>query len=369
MNVYTVLLSTITIIIFTNGINALICSTNATLVLSHVIFRHGDRTPSKAGLWQSNPYYNESFYYPYGYGQLTNKGKMRMYELGVKLRNRYSNFLDDIWNVKLYEAWSTDYDRTKMSLQLLLGGLFPPKDPVIWNENVLWQPIPYNYLPVEQDKELSSWACPTTVPLIYNNSENMEKLKSYDELIKTLKENTGEDLDYISALDLYFGMATQEEFGLPLDNWTTSVYPEPLKSYIVDFYYIESSTQKLKTVIAGYLLKKILSDTMNKINGNLDPQERKIFLYSGHEVNVGTFLAALDLYTLEDPPPYGSYVLLEVYKTVNGTHGIKMYYEDFTTSKPHLLTLPGCQTFCPMDDFVKLTSNIIPVSDVECYGE
>ncbi|XP_066157246.1 venom acid phosphatase Acph-1-like [Euwallacea fornicatus] len=359
------LLSLIILLLQCFEASALSCAN--TLVLSHVIFRHGDRTPSEAGLWPSNPYYNENNYDPYGYSQLTNEGKMREYRLGTNLRQRYSELLNETWNVKVYEAWSTDYDRTKMSLQLLLGGLFPPDEQVKWNENILWQPIPYKYSPIEQDKELSSWACPTTVPLIYADASNMARLQSYDGLIKTLQENTGKDVDYITALDLYFGMRIQEELGFPLENWTKAIYPEPLKTYTVDFYYIETSTKELKTVIAGYILKKIVSDTLNKINGNLNPPERKIFLYSGHEVNVATILTALQLYKLTDPPPYASYLSFEIHK-LNGVYGVMMYYEDYTGKQPHLLTLPGCKTFCPIDNFLTLVTDIMPKSDAECYG-
>ncbi|KAL1488488.1 hypothetical protein ABEB36_014955 [Hypothenemus hampei] len=340
---------------------------NNTLVLAHVIFRHGDGTPSQSALYKSNKFYNESFYDPYGYGQLTNKGKLKEYNLGVTLRKRYATFLNSSWNVKVCEAWSTDYDRTKMSLSLVLGGLFPAEDPLLWNPEVPWQPIPYNYLPVAQDKELSSWACPTTLPLIYSDAANMEKLKSYDGLINTLRDNTGEDVDYISALDLFLGMYIQKEMGFPLDNWTSTIFPEPFKSYFVDFYYIETSTKELKTVLAGYILKKIITNSLNKINGSLVPPERKIFLYSGHEVNAATVITSLNLYNLVDFPTYASYLIFEVHN-IDGIYGIMIYYEDNTSDTPHALTLPGCKTFCPLEDFIKLTQDIIPTSDVECYG-
>lgn len=34
--------------------------------------RHCDRTPDQSELYTESPYYNESTYAPYGYGQLTN---------------------------------------------------------------------------------------------------------------------------------------------------------------------------------------------------------------------------------------------------------------------------------------------------------
>ncbi|XP_050310286.1 venom acid phosphatase Acph-1-like [Anthonomus grandis grandis] len=363
-NRYKVKLFSLILIIFSCLPVDIRCLCNDTLVLTHVIFRHGDRTPSKGGLWKSNEYYNETFYAPYGYGQLTNQGKLKAFQLGQLLRQRYNRLLGTTWSTKVCESWTTDYDRTKMSLSLVLGGLFPPDKAVRWNKEILWQAIPYSYLPVEQDKELSSWACPTVVPLIYSIPDNMKKLKSYDQMLETLNNNTGEDFDYISALDVYFGLKTQEEMGFPLDHWTKAVYPEPLRTYIVDFYFIETSTKELKRILIGYILKKIISDTIKKIDGTLEPLERKMFLYSGHEVNVGTMLAALK-YNLTEVPPYGAHVTFEVHK-IQGIYGIKMFYDDLLEKRE--FALDGCETFCSINDFVRLTTDIMPQGDQECYG-
>ncbi|KAH1000079.1 hypothetical protein HUJ04_000011 [Dendroctonus ponderosae] len=317
-----------------------------------------------AGLWPANAYYNESCYAPFGYGQLTNEGKLAEFQLGVALRRRYNHLLGPLWTPAVYEAWTTDYARTKMSLALVLGGLFPPTEPVAWHPDIPWQPVPFDYHPLAQDRELQSWACPTTVPLIYADPQNVARLRSYDSLIRTLSENTGRDLDYISALDLFFGMEIQEQLGLPLDNWTRAVYPEPLRSYIVEFYYLETSTVALKKVLAGYLLKKLLADTAAHISDGTGP---KIVLYSGHEVNVATVLAALGVYQLQAPPPYASHLVFEV-RRVEGVYGLRMFYQDYQGRRPHPLTLPGCQRFCPLEDFVRLTAHIIPQSDQECLG-
>lgn len=43
------------------------------------------------------------------------------------------------------ETHSTDWDRTKMSALLVLAGLFPPSVSETWDDELHWQPIPYNF--------------------------------------------------------------------------------------------------------------------------------------------------------------------------------------------------------------------------------
>lgn len=50
------------------------------------------------------------------------------------------------------DAQSTDTNRTKMSLELVLASLFEPKGDEKWKLGLKWQPIPYNYEPSNKDK-------------------------------------------------------------------------------------------------------------------------------------------------------------------------------------------------------------------------
>lgn len=70
-------------------------------------------------------------------------------------------------------------------------------------------------------------------------------------------------------------------------------------------------------------MKKIVSDTEHKINNTLIPQERKIFLYSGHENNIASMLELLNLRNGVQIPQYGSHILIELH-LINGTHGVKV---------------------------------------------
>ncbi|KAH1006042.1 hypothetical protein HUJ04_006924 [Dendroctonus ponderosae] len=263
-----------------------------TLKLVHVIFRHGDRNPGKSQLYPSNAYYDEMHYYPYGYGQLTNNGKIRVYELGEIIRKRYNNFLGSQWNMNVLDIRSTDYNRTKMSAQLMTAGLWPPRRINIWNP---------------------------------------------------------------------------DELNMPLEEWTSSVYPEPLHSFVIDYYHIRTNTTELKKIISGYLIKQIIENTENQINGTLTPNGRKMFIYSGHEANIATLLLSLQATKVVDVPPYGSFIIIETHK-IDAVYGIKLYYQDYKNDDPQELQITGCDKFCPFDDFVTLFTDILPTSTSECYG-
>lgn len=73
-------------------------------------------------------------------------GKRREFALGRFLKDRYGAFLGDTYIAGSISALSSDYDRTKMSLQLVLAGLYPPNKLQQWNPNLNWQPIPAKYL-------------------------------------------------------------------------------------------------------------------------------------------------------------------------------------------------------------------------------
>lgn len=76
---------------------------------------------------------------------------MREFKIGKALRKRYDKFLGKVYEPDLLDAQSTDFNRTKMSLQLVLAGLYPPIGDQIFETGLYWQPIPYNFVPRNQD--------------------------------------------------------------------------------------------------------------------------------------------------------------------------------------------------------------------------
>ncbi|KAL1490655.1 hypothetical protein ABEB36_013314 [Hypothenemus hampei] len=341
-------------------------SGTSTLKLAHVIFRHGNRNPEKGSIWPGNSYDDES-YYPEGPGQLTNKGKLTEYNLGKFLRKRWDSFLGDIWNINIQDFRSTGVNRTKMSGVTVMAGLWPPKGSNVWNAKLLWQPIPYNYESTDNDPLLYGFGCPSigsSLVEVFNDPEISSYLNTkYADAIKIVSENTGVLNPSTDTLISYFDvMKVQEDLGFKLDSWVEQVYPEPLNSLAVEYYNILTNTTRSKQIFSGNFLKKILADTKSFIDGTLSPSSRKLFVYSAHDINIGTILTSLNAYTLKYTPPYGATIIFELHQIL-GIYGFKLFYVDYTFGSPHPLSIPGCSHFCPFDYFRTLINDIIPTTD------
>lgn len=130
--------------------------------------RHGIRTP--ASTFPNDPFINKTFY-PVGWGQITNvscfnngylylkhsyfilnyqPGKSQLYNIGKFIRNRYNKFLGTFYSPDEYYTQSTGVDRTKVSMQMVNAGLWPPSKDQKWGP-LDWQPIPVNAEPLDED--------------------------------------------------------------------------------------------------------------------------------------------------------------------------------------------------------------------------
>ena len=67
----------------------------------------------------------------------------RAYKLGKILREKFNKFLGEYKPEEVY-AFSTDFDRTKISLRMVLSGLYPHPN---WSDYIHWSHIPTYYEP------------------------------------------------------------------------------------------------------------------------------------------------------------------------------------------------------------------------------
>lgn len=61
------------------------------------------------------------------------------------------------------------------------------------------------------------------------------------------------------------------------------------------FYYIRTATKYLAKFAGGFLLKDILDRFTSKIENTLEPPERKLYMYSAHDLTLFNFLNSLGI--------------------------------------------------------------------------
>nr|XP_022906559.1 venom acid phosphatase Acph-1-like [Onthophagus taurus] len=279
------------------------------------IFRHGDRTPDS--LYPKDPYTEDDFY-PFRIAHLTNNGKLRAYNIGRYLRKKYNNLLGDVYTPDVLYGISSNVPRCRASIESVLAGLYPPSEELIWNKDLLWEPIPYDYLPMnENNLFLPIYACPNMNVLMEENYKNLDSdpiIQKYKHLLPYLIENSGLTGNlYTVAGHLWSTLKSEEEAGLETPAWAQTVYPEILTELTKHGWKLYTGSSDLKILAGGFLMSKVINNTYSTINGENEAKNRKIYLYSGHDLNVGAVLSYLDNF-VPHAINYGAHIIIEVHK-------------------------------------------------------
>ncbi|XP_022921280.1 venom acid phosphatase Acph-1 [Onthophagus taurus] len=316
----------------------------------HILFRHGERSPSKS--YPLDPH--KDYSWPGGWNQLTNRGKLEMYDCGVNIRKNYSLFLPKYYYPDDVSILSSYADRCQMSAQLFLAGLYPPMDDQIWNSDLLWQPIPLRSLPRSEDNKLAlKKECPKyqqALKQAYVSPEIKNLNKKNKDLYKYLSENSGSEIENILKVETLYNILQIEQLNnLELPQWTKTVFPGKMKDLAAMSLAIFTQTDFMKKMHGGELVKEILLNIGNKINGTLSPN-RKLFLYSGHDLTVVSLMRILGFNELIKPE-FGASVIIE-HHSINDKDIIKIFYKsnpyaDLEEKNPNY-----CNQVCSFKEFV-----------------
>ncbi|KAJ8413117.1 hypothetical protein AAFF_G00106990 [Aldrovandia affinis] len=392
-----------------------------------VLYRHGDRSP--VNVYPTDP--NKESAWPQGLGQLTQDGMRQQFELGQALQRRYQGFLNETYDRHQITVHSTDYDRTLMSAEANLAGMYPPTGSQVFNPNLNWQPIPVHTVPLDEDKitvhstdydrtlmsaeaNLAGMYPPTgsqvfnpnlnwqpipvhTVPLdedkllevplspcplydhlleetrhteVYLNTAQFYKVvaSSQMEFLEMLQNKTGlKNITLDSAWSLYDTLLCEATHKMPQPSWVNQEVMETLEK-INDFSYqilfgLYKKIEKSR-VQGGVLLGQILKN----ITQFAVPIDRKLkmMVYSAHDTTIIALQSALYLFNGRQPP-YASCHIFELLQEDDGSFSVAMYFRNDTTKDPYPLVLRNCTQYCPLQDFVRHTKPVIPENwEEEC---
>ncbi|XP_058791854.1 venom acid phosphatase Acph-1-like [Phymastichus coffea] len=332
------------------------------LELVQVLFRHGARTPKKSEIDVYN-FTPQSSYESFGLGQLTTKGKQQEYQFGQFLRSRYNSFLGPHYKPKDVYAFASTADRTQMSLQLVLAGLYPLKDSAAWNPKLNWSPIPYVTAPKKLNILLESHKSSKFKRLrkrALKSKEFQRRLASFSDFIKSVKEKTNvRDNDLRAIIDSTFDVLTaNEHMNLSVPDWYTWEVKQQfldVDDIIRDAYV---ATPELRKSGPGPLIKTFVQNMNLEENVN---NPRKIYLYAGHNTNIGMFTRAHRVNEFRYPS-FGSAVILEKLRNKKNRVYVRLLGWNGSGSLT-TLKLASHEKFCPIEDYLKIVEDVMPSNE------
>ncbi|XP_043506375.1 prostatic acid phosphatase-like isoform X2 [Frieseomelitta varia] len=338
-----------------------------TLQLVTVVMRHGDRAPQDT--YPNDPYVNNSME-PYGWGQLTNEGRRNQYNQGLFLRERYNNFLGSIYSPNIFYLQSTALDRTKMSAMLEAAALWKPTEKQSFKRDLAWQPVTLFYQPYSEDTLMTIWdACPKYTKLrhaVMNLSQVQQIQDKNKHLYEELTNLTGMMISTPGDVNSLYATLTAEKcMNLTLPEWTKHYYPDKLIPLTLYDFQLNGYNDEFKRLKGGPFLKKIVTDMITKKDNTLKPEERKMFMYIGHDSTIVTLMDVMHIWN-NQMPYYNIMIMIELHEK-NDEWTVQMFLRNTTEHDPYPLTVPGCSTICSLEKFVQILKPMIPDNwDEEC---
>lgn len=327
-----------------------------TLIFAVDIIRHGDRSPII-----SLP--SADYQWPQGLGQLTPEGMQQEYQLGVEFRKRYieqTHLLPEQYQQGTMYVRSTDYDRTLMSAQSLLMGLYPlGTGPKISETSLPALPHAFQPIPIYMASAQADDIIVTPV----NAADRERMLQEYVYSSDEWKKKENELRDKYPQWSQIFGVTISDLIPLQLLGDAVFIHqihkaplPEGLSaddaaSIIKAGNFVFTRQLKPKQIAVAYSSKLMRTIANYLNNGSKQKSNLKYVLLSAHD---STILSALSfLEAPEDtPPPYASNLNFSLYETDEKELIVKTTYN----GKP--VSIPACGgTICALQQFRNYVEN------------
>jgi len=326
-----------------------------TLIFAFDIIRHGDRTPLLA-----MP--NSTYPWTEGMGQLTARGMRQELQRGDLFRKRYIqqyHLLPVHYQTGTMYVFSTDFDRTLMSAQSVLIGLYGlgsgPRlstgQPAL---PVLFQPIPIHTQPKKSDPFVDDDNDPVKYKervdqFVTLQSAWKQKTNEIQAKFKHWNEATGltlTDLDQLGVLA--DTLHIYEMHRIPLPAGLSHEDAEEIIRVGLWGYVTKYKTPEIANIVGVPLLLKIADYFNTVVQPHRDEQKTplKYVLFSAHDTTILSTMTTLGT-PLDEQPPYASNLNFSLFKTDAGDYIVRVSYND----KPVNICNAGS---CSLDQFMQL---------------
>ncbi|XP_071564813.1 prostatic acid phosphatase isoform X1 [Temnothorax nylanderi] len=330
-----------------------------TLRLVIAVIRHGERAP--VDTYPNDPHINDCME-PYGWGQLTNKGRKNQYDQGLFLRKRYDSFLGSMYDPDVFYLQSTAVDRTKMSGMVEAAALWKPSESQSFKPNLPWQPVTLFYQERQDDTLMLVWnTCPRYTQLRSSANDLPEVRKVHEDnkqLFAELSNFTGMPITTVDDVSsLYATLSAEEQMGLALPEWMKDYYPDKLIPLALFELQLNTYNDEFRRLKGGPMLKKITDEMLARKEGT-QPKRRKMFMYIGHDSTIVTLLDTMRIW-FNQIPYYNIMTMIELHED-EGEWNVQVFLRNTTVHEPYPMTIPGCTVVCPLDKFVEILKPMIP---------
>ncbi|KAG8281696.1 hypothetical protein J6590_054586 [Homalodisca vitripennis] len=343
-----------------------------------VFTRHGTRGPLEDFPEFPYPLSNVSSW-PYGQSQLTMVGRAQAHRLGAKIRALYNEFLTKDYNENDIKAYSTLTDRTFMTAELFLAGLYPPQEYQLWDEKFPCQPIPVYPSTLDNiEVVLSPKSCPRFKKAYDGSLSNFEKEFSQNitDIMKYVQPYTGLSVDNEtmtslrhSVFNLWEALYCATAEGFPIPDWAQNIFRQPLENLIVKLYLaiISGSDEQIR-LFEGMLFQDLIKTMEAKVNGTLNP-DRRFILHSSHDgslMALQTILGVLEYESAHLIVDTGSALIFELHKDpVTSLEYVQVLFIQGHSAdlNPEDINIPGCGSPCEFNKLKKITEKYYNITD------
>lgn len=331
------------------------------------IHRHGDRTP--VSFPPKDDLASEPFWSFHGLGQLTNRGKARLFLLGSIIRSRYDKFLNGSVNKNQRISRSSGALRCIESAQTFLSGFLnlnlngsTDAEKLYWDRTnplgQMWQPVNVQSVPVGLDGMLAESAPCSQLLVEYteviDKSEEVKKLfDKYKDDATVLISTMGFEFDHFYK---WFWASSQIEV-------ERSYFPDKIKPQILAVYdHIQTagnkalgsyqSTIKSRRLRGGLLIKDIIRNMESfqnlhkKVNED-SPDLKKFVHYAAHDLTLIILIGMFDNWDKYPfRPDYASSISIELHED-SAEWFVKILYMPMVPGKLEELHISRCEETHP----------------------
>lgn len=338
------------------------------LLQGNLIWRHGDRSTGRT--YPNDPYKG---FWKNGLYQLTERGMSQAYDLGIFLRGKYGHLLSDSYHATEIYVKTTDTDRTKMTAQCVMAGLYSPQKYSTWQSKTTpWIPFPLHstdtshdwLIQVQRDPEQNCPKCDILLADIQKSSKGYAMtMKTYSSFFEELRKLTGTDTPYnlYSILDIFDNLNCLREHDHLLPDWVDDSIMKTLDdlagiSMGLRFVDIDGAFSKtLSKMRNGIILEKMIGNMKRRISHET---EFSLVGYSAHDSTVTPLLLSLGAYNWI-LPPYASCVMIDLYENADNDYAVEFWFRNDSTKHPYPLSFYDCGQKCSFEKFLEVASSVI----------